>query len=106
MAVGVVYSEINNAAESVAGAIEPLQATLSALAETLEAASPGFRGQAAAGYGEAVNAWFDKAIKLGPILEGYAQHLVGFAGDHQTNDRAQAESYGRLGERLGGVSAR
>ena len=57
---------------------------------------------AAAGFGEAVNAWFDVAITLGPILEGYSQSLMYVAQEHATNDVAQAERAGQLADRLGG----
>ncbi|NYK27698.1 hypothetical protein GPV80_24820, partial [Salmonella enterica subsp. enterica serovar Typhimurium] len=73
MAVGLVYSEMQAAAQAVADAIEPLQTTLNDLGATIETeAGNGFRGQAAAGFGEAINEWFNVAVTLGPILEGYA----------------------------------
>ena len=65
-------------------------------------AGRGFRGQAAAGFGEAINEWFDVAVTLGPILEGYAQSLMYVAQEHQTNDVAQAQRAGQLADRLGG----
>lgn len=103
MAVGLVYSEMQAAAQAVADAVEPLQQTLQALGATIETeAGTGFSGQAAAGFGEAVNAWFDVAITLGPILDGYAQSLMYVAQEHATNDVAQAERSGQLADRLGG----
>ena len=57
------------------------------LGATIETeAGKGFKGQAAAGFGEAVNEWFDVAITLGPILEGYSQNLMYVAQEHATND--------------------
>lgn len=104
MTVGIVYSEIQAAAQAVADGVEPLQSTLQALGADLEAAAAaGFRGQAAAGFGEAVGAWFDVAHTLGPILEGYSQALVGVAQDHATNDVLQADRYARMDDRLGGA---
>lgn len=103
MAVGLVYSEMQAAAQAVADAVEPLQQTLQALGATIETeAGTGFSGQAAAGFGEAVNAWFDVAITLGPILDGYARSLSYVAQEHATNDVAQAERSGQLADRLGG----
>ena len=103
MAVGLVYAEMQAAAQAVAEAIEPLQTTLSDLGSTIETeAGAGFRGQAAAGFGEAINAWFDVAVTLGPILDGYAQSLMYVAQEHQTNDVAQADRASQLTERLGG----
>jgi WXG100 family type VII secretion target len=103
VAVGLVYAEMQAAAQAVADAIEPLQTTLSDLGATIETeAGAGFKGQAAAGFGEAINAWFDVAVTLGPILDGYAQSLMYVAQEHQTNDVAQAQRSGQLADRLGG----
>ena len=93
MAVGLVYSEMQAAAQAVADAVEPLQKTLQDLGATIETeAGSGFSGQAAAGFGEAINAWFDVAITLGPILEGYGQTLMYVAQEHATNDVAQIQN--------------
>ena len=103
MAVGLVYAEMQAAAQAVAEAIEPLQTTLSDLGATIETeAGTGFKGQAAAGFGEAINAWFDVAVTLGPILDGYAQSLMYVAQEHAPNDVAPAERAGQLADRLGG----
>ena len=103
MAVGLVYSEMQAAAQAVAEAVEPLQQSLRDLGATIETeAGAGFKGQAAAGFGEAINEWFDIAVTLGPILDGYAQSLMYIAQEHQTNDVAQAQRAGQLTERLGG----
>lgn len=104
MTIGVVYQEIGTAAAEVAGAVEPLQKTLNDLSTILQSASVGFRGQAAAGFGEAITEWFEKAGELGPILEGYSQNLVGFAQEHLTNDEAQTKRYATMtAERLGPI---
>jgi uncharacterized protein YukE len=104
VAVGLVYAEMQAAAQAVADAVGPLQRTLSDLGATIETeAGAGFKGQAAAGFGEAVNAWFDVAVTLGPILEGYAQSLMYLAQEHATNDVAQAERNTQLADRLGGA---
>jgi uncharacterized protein YukE len=103
VAVGVVYTEMQAAARAAADAVEPLQETLRELAATIETeAGKGFKGQAAAGLGEAINAWFDVAVTLGPILEGYSQSLTYVAQEHATNDVEQAVRSGQLAERLGG----
>ena len=103
MAVGLVYSEMQAAAQAVAEAVEPLQQSLRDLGATIETeAGAGFKGQAAAGFGEAINEWFDIAVTLGPILDGYAQSLMYIAQEHQPNDVAQAQRAGQLTERLGG----
>lgn len=103
MAVGLVYSEMQAAAQAAADAVDPLNKTLSDLGATVETeAGAGFRGQAAAGFGEAVNEWFTVAITLGPILEGYAQSLMYVAQEHSTNDTEQAARAGQLADRLGG----
>lgn len=104
MTVGLVYAEMQAAAQAVADAVEPLQATLRDLGADIEtAAGTGFKGQAAAGFGEAVNAWFEVAVSLGPVLEGYSQSLSYVAQEHATNDVEQAERAGRLMDRLGGA---
>ena len=103
MAVGLVYAEMHAAAQAVADAIEPLQQTLQGLGSTIETeAGTGFKGQAAAGFGEAVNEWFTVAISLGPILESYSQNLMFLAQEHATNDTEQANRASQLHERLGG----
>jgi len=103
VAVGLVYAEMQAAAQAVAEAIEPLQTTLSDLGATIETeAGSGFKGQAAAGFGEAINEWFDVAVTLGPILDGYAQSLMYVAQEHATNDVTQADRAGNLADRLGG----
>lgn len=103
MAVGLVYSEMQAAARAAADAVDPLQKTLSDLGATIATeAGTGFRGQAAAGFGEAINEWFTVAITLGPILEGYSQSLMYVAHEHATNDTEQAVRAGQLADRLGG----
>jgi uncharacterized protein YukE len=103
VAVGLVYAEMQAAAQAVADAVEPVQKTLQDLGATIETeAGKGFSGQAAAGFGEAINAWFEVAITLGPVLEGYSQNLMYLAQVHATNDVAQAERAGQLADRLGG----
>ena len=103
MAVGLVYAEMQAAAQAVADAVAPMQETLRELGATVETeAGQGFKGQAAAGFGEAVNEWFNVAITLGPILEGYAQTLMYVAQEHATNDVEQAQRAGQLADRLGG----
>ena len=102
MTVGLVYTEMQTAALAVSDAVEPLQSTLQSLGSDIETATNGFKGQAAAGFGEAITAWFDVAVTIGPILDGYAQALVGLAQDHATNDHQVALSAGRLQQRLGG----
>ena len=103
MAVGLVYSEMQAAAQAAADAVEPLQTTLRELGATIETeAGKGFKGQAAAGFGEAINEWFNVAITLGPILDGYSQSLMYVAQEHATNDVAQADRAGQLSDRLGG----
>lgn len=103
MAVGLVYAEMQAAAQAVADAVEPLQETLRELGATVESeAGQGFKGQAAAGFGEAVNEWFGVAITLGPILEAYSQSLVYLAQEHATNDVEQAQRASQLADRLGG----
>jgi len=102
VAVGLVYAEMQAAAQAAAEAVEPLQETLRELGATIETeAGKGFKGQAAAGFGEAINEWFNVAITLGPILEGYSQSLMYVAQEHATNDVAQAERSGQLADRLG-----
>ena len=103
MAVGLVYSEMQAAAQAVADAVDPLQQTMRDLAATIETeAGKGFKGQAAVGFGEAINEWFNVAVSLAPILEGYSQNLMYVAQEHDTNDTVQATRAGQLADRLGG----
>ena len=103
MTVGLVYAEMQAAASAVADAVEPLQTTLRDLGADVESAAAGFKGQAAAGLGEALAAWFEVAVSLGPVLEGYSQSLMYVAQEHATNDHQQALDAGRLSDRLGGI---
>ena len=103
MAVGLVYAEMQAAAQAVAEAVEPLQETLRTLGATIETeAGKGFKGQAAAGFGEAINEWFNVAMSLSPILDGYSQSLMYIAQEHSTNDTEQANRASQLQDRLGG----
>lgn len=103
MAVGLVYAEMQAAAQAVADAVEPLQETLRTLGSTIETeATAGFKGQAAAGFGEAINTWFNVAISLSPILDAYSQNLMYVAQEHSTNDTEQANRASQLHDRLGG----
>ena len=103
MAVGLVYSEMQAAAQAVSEAIDPLQQTLRDLGTTIETeAGTGFKGQAAAGFGEAVNEWFAVAISLSPILEAYSSHLMFVAQEHSTNDTEQVVRNTQMQDRLGG----
>ena len=103
MAVGLVYAEMHAAAQAVADAVDPLQQTLRDLGATIETESgKGFKGQAAAGFGEAVNEWFDVAVSLSPILEAYSRNLMFLAQEHSTNDTEQAARASQLQDRLGG----
>jgi WXG100 family type VII secretion target len=103
VAVGLVYSEMQAAAQAAAAAVDPLQQVLRDLGATIETeAGTGFKGQAAAGFGEAINEWFTVAVTLRPILEGYSQNLMYLAQEHATNDTEQATRAGQLADRLGG----
>lgn len=90
------------AARLVYEAIEPIQTTLKDLGTSLEAASDGFRGGAASGLGEAVQAWFTAAGDLLPTLGQYAQRLVETDRAEAGTEAAQLERYAHLADRLGG----
>lgn len=62
----------------------------------------GSKGQAAASFGAAITAWFDVAVTIGPILDGYSQALVGLAQEHATTDLQVALNADRLQQPLGG----
>lgn len=102
MSVGLKYEEMQAAADAVAAAVEPVQKTLTDLSAAIESNVAGFGGQAAAGFGEAITAWFDVAATLGPILEGYAQSIIGVAQDAATTDGERAAATAELMSRLGG----
>ena len=90
------------AARLVTGAIEPIQTTLQDLATALQGASPGFQGGAAAGLGEALQAWFTAAGDLLPTLGEYATKLVAVDRTEAETEVRQQQSYARLADRLGG----
>ncbi|WP_248583526.1 WXG100 family type VII secretion target [Nocardioides sp. InS609-2] len=102
MTISLEYGEISDAAKTVAEGVAPLRDLLTDLSDSIETASAGFKGQAAAGMGEAVMSWFQVAGTLGPILEGYAGALVGVANEHITNDGNQVDRHSHLAARLGG----
>ncbi|MFC6287286.1 WXG100 family type VII secretion target [Nocardioides sp. GCM10027113] len=100
--IGLELGELADAAATVRAAVEPLNRVLTELSDGVAVAATGFRGQAATGLGEALDAWFDAAATLGPILEGYSQALATTATEHATNEGRQVASYARLTSRLGG----
>ena len=102
MSISLEYGEISAAAQTVADGVQPLQDVLTELSTAVETAATGFKGQAAAGMGEALTAWFEVASTLGPILEAYSGALMGVANEHIVNDGAQVERHQRLTSRLGG----
>ena len=102
MSISLEFQEMADAAGAVAAGVEPLNTLLTDLSGSIEAAATGFSGQAAAGLGEALAAWFETAGTLGPILEGYAQALMTVANEHVLNEGEQSQTYARLANRLGG----
>lgn len=90
------------AAQTVQESVTTLNDYLRGLSASIEAASAGFKGSAAAGFGEAIGAWFDSAAKLGPALEQYATALATVDQEHGRNEQHQIETYGHLIDRLGG----
>jgi len=102
MTIGLEFEEMRLAARTLSEGIAPVETILTGLSDTVAVASAGFRGQAAAGLGEALTAWFDVAATLGPVLDGYAQAIMQTANTHRLNDTAQAEEMDRLTQRLGG----
>lgn len=104
VSISLEFPEMADAARVVAEGVAPLDALLTELSGTVETAAAGFRGQAATGLGEALDAWFGVAGTLGPILEGYAQALMTVANEHVRNEAEQTEHYQQLADRLGGGS--
>lgn len=104
MSISLEFPELENAAQTVAAGIQPLNEILIELSDRVETAATGFKGQAAAGLGEALGAWFEVAGTLGPILEGYAQALMAVANEHALNEGEQVAAYDNLVQRLGGGS--
>ncbi len=91
------------AAQLVLGAVDPIQTTLQDLGNALQGASGGFRGGAAAGLAEALDAWFTAAGDLLPTLQEYAAKLVAVDVTEARTEEAQQERYARLASRLGGA---
>lgn len=102
MSISLEFPELERAAHTVAAGVQPLNDILTELGGTIETAAVGFKGQAAAGLGEALGAWFEVAGTLGPILEGYASALMTVANEHVANEGEQISSYQNLVQRLGG----
>ena len=104
MSIGLEFGELNRAAITVAETIEPVQAVLTTLSDSVSVSAAGFKGQAATGLGEALGAWFEVANTLGPVLQGYSQALAFTSSEHVGNEAHQVEAYQRLSGRLGGTS--
>lgn len=102
VSISIEFQEMADAAGAVAAGVEPLNTLLTDLSDAVGAASAGFAGQAAAGLGEALTAWFEVAGTLGPVLEGYAQALMTVANEHVVNEGEQTQNYQHLIDRLGG----
>jgi uncharacterized protein YukE len=100
--ISLEFQEMQDAAQAVAAGVEPLNTVLTDLGGAIEAAATGFKGQAAAGLGEALGSWFEVAGTLGPILEGYAQSIMTVANEHLLNENVQSQTYSDLVQRLGG----
>jgi hypothetical protein len=91
------------AAQLVLAAIDPIQTTLADLGTALQGASGGFRGGAAAGLADALEAWFTAAGELLPTLQEYAAKLVAVDATEARTEQDQQERYARLAARLGGA---
>ncbi len=106
MTIGLDIGEPSAAALTVAEGVEPLQALVTELHDAVAAASTGFRGAAAGGLGAALEAWFDVAGTLSPILEAYSQALATVDHEHAANETVQVDRYSaggaHLDDRLGG----
>jgi uncharacterized protein YukE len=102
MSISLEYGELRDAARTVAEGIAPLSDLLTELMDSIGSASDGFQGQAAAGLGEALTAWFGVAQTLGPVMESYASALMTVANEHIVNEGSQVDSYQHLTDRLGG----
>ncbi|MCY7395808.1 MAG: hypothetical protein LH468_06550 [Nocardioides sp.] len=67
--IELVIGRQATAALTVADAISSFQEVLTTLGGDVEAGAAGFRGHAATGLAEALGAWFEVAVQLGPALE-------------------------------------
>lgn len=92
----------SEAAQLVVAAIEPISTTLQDLATSLQGASAGFKGGAAAGLAQALEAWFTAAGDLVPTLQEYATRLVAVDRTEALTEAQQQERFARLADRLGG----
>ena len=99
----LVIGQQATAAETVTAATATYQQVLQALADNLQAQSAGFAGQAAAGFAEAVGAWFEVAVRLSPALEGYAAALAQVDLEHGENETKVVSTFSHLAGRLGGA---
>ena len=70
---------------------------------SLQGASGGFKGGAAGGLADALEAWFTAAGDLLPTLQEYATKLVAVDEAEARTEAGQQESYSRLADRLGGT---
>jgi len=102
MNIELTIGRQSTAAQTVQDSVTTLNEYLRDLSDGVQASEAGFRGSAAAGFGEALGAWFEAAAKLGPALEQYAVALATVDKEHGLNEQQQLSSYGRLADRLGG----
>lgn len=86
----------SRAAAMVRDGMIPVQEILGDLNSALVAASEGFRGNAAAALGGAVQAWFDAAVTIGPALAAFADNLVATDAAAAATEAATENRFARL----------
>lgn len=100
--IELTIGQQSTAAMTVQESVPTLNRFLQDLSDAIEANASGFSGSAAAGFGDAIGAWFEAAARLGPALEQYATALSVVDQEHAANEGEQVDSYSRLTDRLGG----
>ncbi|WP_435747283.1 WXG100 family type VII secretion target [Nocardioides sp. SYSU DS0663] len=103
MNIELSVGQQTTAALTVQEAVTTFNTCLQRLSDGVASGGQGFRGNAAAAFGEALTAWFEAAAELGPALQQYAAALATVDAEHSHNEVAQVDSYARLGDRLGGA---
>ena len=84
------------AASQVHQAVGPIQDVLQELDDAIAAAGGGFKGAAAAGLGEALQAWYAAAATLAPTLIEFASKLVETDVTAGRNEEAVQNKFARL----------
>ena len=88
--INLIVGQQTQAAKLVEGRITELQTMLSNLSTTVDGSMGAFKGSAAAGFGDAIMAWFEATAGIGTQLAEFAAGLYAVDILHGQTDAANA----------------